>query len=301
MAAKRNLLFIVNPIAGGKRKRNLHRAIGDTVDKSLFKYEIVYTDSEDHARRLSRSAAGSFELIAAAGGDGTVNEVARGIMEGGRECQAGDRPVTLAIVPSGSGNGLARHLGIPMRASAAINLINRSKVRRIDAGSMNGVPFLCVAGTGFDAHISHLFAKETSRGFSGYVRSALREIRMYKPAVYQIRTGREILRRKAFLISIANAAQYGNNAYIAPAASIADGLLDLCILSPFPFYRYPEMAWRLMTGRIAGSRYMQTIRGREFTIEREKEGAVHLDGEPRDMGRELNIEVMPALIPVVVP
>ncbi|WP_225975266.1 diacylglycerol/lipid kinase family protein [Anseongella ginsenosidimutans] len=166
---------------------------------------------------------------------------------------------------------------------------------------MNGFPFFCVAGAGFDAHISQLFAKNKKRGFSGYIKSALREIRLYQPARYEVKSGGKVIREKAFLVSIANASQYGNNAYIAPGASTSDGLLDVCILQPFPFYRYPEMALRLMTRRIQSSRYMRTVRGKEITVLREAEGPVHLDGEPQHMGNQLDIRVMPSSIAVIVP
>lgn len=311
MSVTKNLLFVINPIAGGREKRHLHRVIERELDHSLFHHEFAYTESEDHARRLSMSAAYlGFDVVAAVGGDGTVNEVARGILQrrgqasaGGQTAgaeTAGDQPV-MAIIPSGSGNGLARHLGIPMQAAAAVRLINRLHTTRIDAGTMNELPFFCVAGVGFDAHISQVFAQDQKRGFSGYVRSALREIRIYEPARYEVESDGKIIQEKAFLVSIANASQYGNNAYIAPGASTSDGLLDVCILRPFPFYRYPEMALRLMTRRIRHSRYLRMIRGSEITILREKEGPVHLDGEPRHMGNRLDIRVIPSSIPVIVP
>lgn len=301
MIVPKKILFVINPIAGGKEKKHLRRIIERELDRTFFRYEMIDTEGEDHARRLSRAAAGrGFDVVAAVGGDGTVNEAARGILEEKEEIRSGHR-VALAIIPAGSGNGLARHLGIPMRAAAAIRLVNQLKTKYIDAGSMNGLPFFCVAGTGFDAYISRVFAKRDKRGFSGYIRSALREIRKYRAAVYEVETGEDTLRRNAFLISIANASQYGNNAYIAPAADISDGLLDVCILAPFPLYRYPEMAIRLMTGRIRGSRYMETFRSRGITIWRENGGPVHLDGEPRHMDRRLAISVLPSVIPVVVP
>lgn len=298
MALQKNLLFVINPIAGGREKRHLHRIIERWLDHSLFHHEFAYTESVDHARKLSRSAAYlGFDIVAAVGGDGTVNEVARGILERAGQGQQ----AVLAIVPFGSGNGLARHLRIPMDPAAAVRMINSLHTTRIDAGMMNGFPFFCVAGTGFDAHISHIFAINRKRGFSGYIKSALREICRYRPACYDIAVDGETARESAFLISIANASQYGNNAYIAPGASTSDGALDVCILKPFPFYRYPEMAFRLMTGRIGRSRFMRLVRGSRVFINREDEGPVHLDGEPHNMGKVLDIRVIPSSLVVVVP
>ena len=296
MTSKSNLLFVINPIAGGKEKQHLQSVIERELNHSLFHYEFAYTESVDHARKLSSSAAYlGFDIVAAVGGDGTVNEVARGILE------RRDEEATLAIIPSGSGNGLARHLRIPMQTSAAVRLINELKTTRADVGLMNDIPFFCVAGIGFDAHISQLFAHSKTRGFLGYVMSALRELRLYQPGIYEVRAAGQTIRERAFLISIANSSQYGNDAYIAPDASITDGLLDVCILSPFPYYRYPEMALRLMTGRIADSRYMKIVRTGEASILREEEGIVHLDGEPKQMGRQLDIRVIPSSISIVVP
>lgn len=294
---KKNLLFVINPVAGGREKKQIHRLIDRKLDHSLFEHEFAYTESVDHARRLSKSAAYlGFDVVAAVGGDGTVNEVARGILEMQPESRA-----ALAIIPFGSGNGLARHLKIPVKPAAALGILNRMNVSRMDTGLMNGRPFFCAAGTGFDAHISHEFARSEKRGFAGYIKAALQELRSYKPREYMVRVGETQLRERAFLISVANASQYGNNARIAPAADTSDGLLDVCVLRAFPFHRFPEMAFRLMSGSIGRSSYMRILKGSDIVIEREGDDPVHLDGEPGQMGKRLEIGVVPLSLPVLVP
>lgn len=294
---KKNILFVINPIAGGRSKDRIHNMIDKELDHAVFDHEYAYSESVDHARKLSRSATYlGFDIVAAVGGDGTVNEVARGITS-----LAPEHKAVMAIVPFGSGNGLARYLNIPMNAGRSLRLINTLHTRRIDTGLMNGRLFVNVAGMGFDAHISHEFAKGKKRGLGGYAQATLKELSAYRPERYQIAANGHTQETEAFILSIANATQYGNNAYVAPLADASDGKLDICILKPFPLFRFPGVILRSLNGSIHHSPYLETFPERQIIIQRPSEGPVHLDGEPMIMGKELKIEVQPSSLEVMVP
>jgi diacylglycerol kinase (ATP) len=282
---KSRILFIVNPISGGRRKNMFSRLVESNLDPSRFDTECVYSEYVGHARALAEAALEEgIDIIAAVGGDGTINEIAS-VIEGTH--------VVLAIIPLGSGNGLARFLNIPLNTVAAVKSLNGASVQSIDSAALNGRKFFNMAGIGFDAHISAHFAKNRTRGFAGYIKTTLKEIYQYKSQVYKIEIDELLLERKAFMISLANSAQYGNNAYVSPAASIKDGLLDLCIIRPFPLYYFPVIVYHMFNKTSNRSKYVEIIPGKQIRICREVEGPVHLDGESEIMGTELNIEVKP--------
>ncbi len=279
-------------MSGGKQKDDVPGFIRKYLDHSILEYETVYSTGVKHARDVAREMAPVFDMIVAVGGDGTINEVASAI--------AGTDTI-LGVIPYGSGNGLSRFLGVPMNASAAIKLLNTGKALRIDAGKMNGKWFFNMAGMGFDAHISHVFAKGSEkRGFMSYLKSSLTEIAKYKAQTYLINIDGVQYQREAFMLSLANSSQYGNNAHISPTASVQDGLLDVCIIKPFPLYRFPEMGIRMFTKTADSSSYVEIIKGKHIQITRTQPGPIHLDGEPREADIDLTIDVMPAALNIIV-
>lgn len=288
---KRKALFIINPVSGGKSKDTLPQLIEKHLDNSVFDHTIVYSTRAMHASEIAAEAAGRQHLVVAVGGDGTVNEIASSL--------AGTDTV-LGILPFGSGNGLSRFIGIPMDVEKAIKNLNRWQVEAIDAAKLNGQWFFNMAGMGFDAHISEVFSHDKTRGFFAYVRSALQEIASYKAETYHINIDGAEYEREAFMLSFANSSQYGNNAHVSPQASVQDGLLDVCIIKPFPLYRFPEMGVRMFTKTSAGSKYVEIIRGRNIMIERSRSAPVHLDGEPHIAGPIARINVVPHALKVIV-
>jgi diacylglycerol kinase family enzyme len=205
----------------------------------------------------------------------------------------------MGIVPWGSGNGLARFLKIPLRYRAAIARLNEVNIKTIDSAELNDRKFFNMAGIGFDAHISALFATNSTRGLRGYVETTLTEVSQYKPQFYRINIdGREI-ERQAFMVSIANSSQFGNNAHLAPKASVQDGLLDVCIIKPFPLYHFPVLGLHMFLKTADKSKYVEIIKGRKIKITREARGAVHVDGEPVEMGKSLNIMVNPLSLKIL--
>ena len=289
---KRKALFIINPVSGGKKKDGVPELIKKYLDHSLFDYKTVFSTGVKHARDVAREQAKFYDIIVAVGGDGTVNEVASAI--------AGTDTI-LGVIPYGSGNGLSRFLSVPMNAEGAIKSINAGRVITIDAGKMNGKWFFNMAGMGFDAHISHVFANgSVKRGFVSYLKSSLQEISNYKSQTYQLDIDGVKYEREAFMLSMANSSQYGNNAHVSPTASVQDGLLDVCVIKPFPLYRFPEMGLRMFTKTADSSKFVEIIKGKHITITRSQPGPIHLDGEPRDADLELTVDVIPGALKIIV-
>jgi len=288
---KRKALFIINPVSGGKNKDQVPQLIEKHLDHDTFDHDIVYSTLELSIRDIAREGASHYDIIVAVGGDGTVNETASAI--------AGTDK-TLGIIPYGSGNGLARFLQIPIDAVKAIKAINTGRVKAIDSAKLNNLWFFNMAGMGFDAHISEVFSHGTRRGFSSYFKSSVQEISRYKSQDYHLEIDGNQYDRNAFMLSFANSSQYGNNAHVSPHASVHDGLIDVCVIKPFPAYRLLEMGLRMLTKTSESSKFVEIIRGKHIKIKRKGPGPVHLDGEPRILGAEAEIRVFPLSLKVIV-
>ena len=223
-----------------------------------------------------------FEIPVAIGGDGTVNEVARAIVE---------TDTALAIIPCGSGNGLARHLMLPLNVKGAIQVINECEIHALDYGSINGMPFFCTCGVGFDAFVSLKFADSGKRGLLTYLENTLHESLTYQPEAYEIENEEGTVVHQAFLIACGNASQYGNNAYITPQASLMDGLMDITIIEPFTVLDVPSLSFQLFNKTIDQNSRVKTMRAKKIKIHRTKEGVLHFDGDPLMAGKELEVEL----------
>lgn len=288
---KKKILFIINPISGGKKKDKFETIAHRYLDEHLFSPEFVFTQEPNHAEQLAREALNNeFDFITAVGGDGTINEVAKALL---------GTQVPLGIIPEGSGNGLARALHIPLEKKDAFVLLNRLAIKEIDAGYINGMPFFNMAGIGFDALISSRFAKKDLRGPLGYMQTVFYEISNYKPLDYEIDIDGNIYKRQAFMISIANSPQYGNEAYISPNASVEDGLLDVCIVEPFPLFILPKMIYHLFSKTADKTKYVEIIHGKSIKIKRSIKEEIHVDGEPLMLGKDLDITVFPKSLKVI--
>ncbi|QEM05485.1 diacylglycerol kinase family lipid kinase [Mucilaginibacter rubeus] len=288
---KRKALFIINPISGGKKKDGVPELIKDTVDAGVMEPVIAFSDGVAHARVIAAEAVGKFDTVVAVGGDGTVNEVASAIV---------DTDTSLGIVPFGSGNGLSRFLGIPMDTRDAIKNLASGRTEIIDSARINGQPFFNMAGMGFDAHISEIFSHGKKRGFISYIKSSIKEVVGYQPQNYHLDIDGKKYDYKAFMLSIANSSQYGNNVHISPKASLQDGLLDVCVIKPFPLWRFPEMSVRMLIKATESSKYVEIIRGKQILIKREHTGPIHLDGEPQVAGTGIDINILPKSLKVIV-
>ena len=291
---KEKILFLINPISGTLNKKQLPEIIQKLINKDVFDAEIVITKYKGEATEIVRQKLiDGVRYFVAVGGDGTVNEIAKALI---------NTQATMGIIPVGSGNGLARHLQIPLKPELAIQTINQKNFLAIDYGLINNAPFFCTCGVGFDALIGEKFAQCKGRGLSNYVKTTIREYFNYEPELYQITIDDErTIERQAFLITFANGSQYGNNAYIAPGADISDGQLDMCILSPFKLYKAPGIGIRLFSKNIDKSSLMHIEKVRKIVLERAEEGVIHFDGEPHRMGKKLEISLVSKGLKVMIP
>ena len=290
---KKKIVFIMNPISGTSSKAGIPSLIDSTLDKELFEYEIRMTERAGHASEIATEAKNNhIDIVVAVGGDGTVNEVARSIVHS---------DTALGIIPCGSGNGLARHLLIPMNIGKSIEIINQCEIHDLDYGVINDYPFFCTCGMGFDAFISLKFAEAGKRGPLTYIENVLREGLKYEPETYTVMADDETSLHKAFLISCANASQYGNNAYIAPQASMSDGLMDVIIMEPFGLIDAPQISIEMFNKTLnKNNSKIKTFRCKKLHVHRDNPGAIHYDGDPVMTGADIDVELKPKGIKIVV-
>lgn len=280
---KKELLVIINPISGTGKQKGIDSKINDILDKSKFNIEIIKTEYAGHASEIAEKAIEEKkDIIAVIGGDGTVNEVAKMLVNSN---------VAMAIVPCGSGNGLARHLGISMHPLKALEQINKFEAREIDCIDINGEKCFNVAGVGFDALVSYQFANMNSRGFFSYLKSVLGSYFSYKNQEYTIETETKTVKEKAFLFSIANSCQYGNNAYINPQAKIDDGKCEIVSLKKPSLLTLPIVGIRFLNKTLHKSSYCNIYSGSNFKIHQGDEIS-HIDGEPLKLSKDLEIKVL---------
>ncbi|MDR2499016.1 MAG: diacylglycerol kinase family lipid kinase [Tannerellaceae bacterium] len=287
------LQAIINPISGLGSKRNIPGMIERMCASTGWLPSIAFSEYAGHAREITRQAIErGVGIIIAVGGDGTVNEVATSMVHSN---------AILGIIPRGSGNGLARDLHIPMDTHKALKLIAKGHVTTIDGCRANEHIFFTTCGLGFDAAVSQKFAAEKHRGSLTYVRRTISEYLYYKPEVYELHFGSEAVKETAFLVACANASQYGNNAFIAPHASVSDGKLDVTILAPFTPLEIPSLSFQLFTKTIERNSKIKTFQVTELCISRQNQGLIHLDGDPVMAGREIHISVVPQALKVFAP
>lgn len=279
----KNIAFIVNPISGTKAKNRVGKLIRELLDLQQFAPTVVVTEYAGHATQLAQQfAMQEYYAVVAVGGDGTVNEVASGLIGSN---------TALGIVPNGSGNGFARHLDISTCMNRAIEMLNSSEVINVDYGMVNDKPFFSTCGVGFDAVVAEKFS-DSERGLKGYVQTIFKDLFQYKPESYHLK-GQDIdMTTTAFLVNFANASQWGYDAYIAPKASIQDGWLDVAVVSEFPMVAAAGLALSLFTKNIDEKLHMNTLRTKELTLTRESEGVAHIDGTAITMPAELHVRIV---------
>ncbi len=285
MIERGKILFVINPNSGVHGKKNLPGMIEKYIDHNKYELHIEKTEHAGHASEIAASAVkDGFNVVVAVGGDGTVNEVARSLVH---------TDTALGIIPCGSGNGFARHIGIPVDIKRSIDFINNAEPTTVDYGKLNGKPFFCACGVGFDALVSNDFAKGSHRGLASYVQKTLVDWVKYEPEIYEVIADSVNNVYKAFLIACGNASQYGNNAYITPYASMRDGLLSVSIMEPFMPVEAPLVIAQLFSNKLDKNDRVVTFSTRKLTIKRSSAGPVHYDGEPYIMDAELEVEIVP--------
>ncbi len=281
---KEKVCLIINPVSGTESKKNIPEEVAAAIDQNKQDLIIRVTGYPEHATEITRQAVKEkFKYVIAAGGDGTVNEIARELI---------NTDITLGILPLGSGNGLARDLGIPIDIEKALDIILNANTRTIDYGIANEQVFFCTCGFGFDAFVSGKFAEDKRRGPLGYVRNVLESVVDFKAEEYEITYDEGTFKDKAFILTCANTSQYGNEAYIAPNASMDDGKMNVSILKPLNALEIPQTTIQLFTKNIDKNSKMTTLLTRKIRIKRESPGLIHIDGEPIFTDRDVTVSIV---------
>ena len=284
------IAFVINPNAGVKKKINIIEFIKEHFPKTISYDFIVWKNKDDFESVKQQILSGNYTIVVACGGDGTVNQVSSVLAH---------TTMALGIFPLGSGNGLARSNKIPLDLKQALQIIERGTIKQIDGATINGHPFFCTAGVGFDAHIANEFATSTKRGFVTYFKTTVKEFFSYTPSLYKITVDGRSIEVKAFLITVANAGQWGNDVYIAPEADMSDGILNVSILKEFPKIAIPMIGIKLFSKKIHTSIQLISEKGKHIDIEFSGELPVHFDGEPLTISDKLSISIMPLALKVV--
>lgn len=284
---KKKIIFIINPISGHHNKNNFPNLVEKHIDKNQYEYSIVFTEYAGHATELTKKAIeDDFDYIAAVGGDGTINEVAK--------CLIGKRQI-LVIVPLGSGNGLARHLELPFKPERLISeVINKGKVYKIDTAVMNDIPFISIAGIGFDALIADYFAKDENRGFMTYAKLITEKYPNYRQKEYTLVLDDEkTIECKPFFVTFANSSQFGYNAEISPKASVQDGLIDVCIFKKPNILEVPIVATYFLAKQIDKSNFIDIYKAKKIKVTRKVAEVANIDGEAVEMSKDITVEIIP--------
>lgn len=293
MNVTRKILAVINPISGTSKKEYIPEVIDRTIDKTQYKVTVRFTQYASHATELTTQAINEgYYGVIAIGGDGTVNEVAAALR---------NSETALGIIPCGSGNGLARHLSIPMNIEKALAIINEHNIKALDYCTANDRPFFCTCGVGFDALVSQKFAEAKKRGPLSYIKKTLVEYLKYRSQIYNIETADKIITEKAFVIACGNASQYGNNAFIAPQASMCDGLIDVTVIHPFTPLDTAIMSVLLFTKHLDQDTNIHSFRTPELTIHRPKPDIMHIDGDPIMMQSDIHIKCHKSGIKIFLP
>lgn len=292
-AKKKSVYVIINPRSGTSAKENLPHKIAAALDPHRFTVHIFITGYAGHGYELAKLAVeNKADYVIAAGGDGTVNEVGRALVHSNS---------ALGIIPLGSGNGLGRDLHIPLNIEGALEIIAEEHVKSIDYGKANDHIFLCTCGFGFDAEVAGKVAGKKNRGSLMYLKNMLETFFVQKPNTYEIICPEGTIKDEAFVVTCANASQYGYDAHIAPHADIQDGKMNIAILKPLTILDVPKTSIQLFTKTIDENKKMEELTTSKAIIKREKEGVMHIDGDPMQMGKEIHVEIITRALKVIAP
>ena len=283
------VLFIINKYSGKGFQASTESQVLDACSKFRVDGVIEYTKHKGHATVLAKQAvAAGITRVFAMGGDGTVNEVAQGLVH---------TATAMGILPAGSGNGLARHLNIAMKTELALGLLGQHQVIPMDTIQLNGHLAVNVAGIGFDAHVANLFGKNGRRGLIGYAKLVLSEFAKFQEFEGDASIENSSQKIKSFIIALANSSQFGNNARVAPNASVTDGLMDLCFVRKVPLSQAVAFTVRLFMGIVDKSSYVEIVKASSFRLELAEPMPFHIDGEPHPPAQRFDASIQPGYSP----
>lgn len=279
---KKDILFIVNPISGVGKQKLVESEVAAYLDNDKFNHQFVYTERAHHAYDIAKDAAlAGMDVVAVVGGDGSVNEAAKALV---------NTSTRLAIIPTGSGNGLARELGYSCEVRKAVIQLNSFEDILIDTGYIDEHFFVGAAGFGFDAVIAHEFPKMKKRGFTSYIKLFLKKYFSYSVQKYDVEGADAIDASGCFVFTVSNSGQYGNGAIICPQSKLNDGKFELVVIKKIPLLFLPFFAWRLFSKKLRNGRYYRSHSFESIVIRGEK-CIAHVDGEPITLPNEFRVKI----------
>jgi len=283
--------FIVNRIAGTSSIPNFESIVSKTLNSKYFEVEILYTEYHRHAEVLAKDLVErKVPFVIAVGGDGTVNQIGSQLINSSS---------SLGVIPTGSGNGFARHLKLPLVIEDAVKVINKRTIKTIDTGQINDIPFLNIAGVGFDGHVSNVFHSYDKRGLRGYAKVVLKEFGSFKSEKIILETEDGEFKQEAFMVCFANGQQFGNRIYISPKASMSDGKLDVCIFKKPLFSYIPRMFYKMINKKELPDKYFKDYKARTILLTHNF-NYFHIDGEPFEAPKRLIVKCVPSSLFVMV-
>ena len=281
---KKKILFIINPISGGHHKVDIIKSIPKLLDKSIFNISISHTKRAGHAAKIAKKAVeNGMDIVVAVGGDGTINEVASQLVH---------TDTTLAIVPRGSGNGLARDLGISLHYKKAIQQINALKTKKIDVGICNQQHFFSLTGVGYDAKVAYDFNRGKKRKFSGYAWAILKDYFSAKDQYFEVELDHEKITGKFFFIAIANCSQWGYGVKVAPDAQLDDGVFTVNLCKKPSVFSLAPFIIKMLSGRIYTSKYCTCKHSRKISLTSNHKFFYHLDGDAEGISRKIEVDML---------
>jgi YegS/Rv2252/BmrU family lipid kinase len=292
---KDKIIFILNPISGfGKLRRSrIRSAILTEIRKGNINGEIRYSKYAGHTSVIAKEAVEEgYKCIIIAGGDGSINEVARALT---------NTDVALGIIPAGSGNGLAHHIKMPFNIKKCLKIIKKGKLKQADIIEVNGKHVASIAGIGFDAIVAERYSKEKNRGFISYLQAAVIEYFNYKPEPVKIVTDELEINESVFFMVLANSNQFGYNFRIAPHADLFDGYMDVVIVKNVPLIAAPLSSIQVFTGHANKSLYISSFKTKKITIIRNNEGIMNIDGDPHKTGKNIEARVLEKALWIITP
>lgn len=288
----KKILFIINPFSGIGKQKTIEKTVKEKIDNTKFEYFFEYTAHSGHASTIAKESISKYDIVIAVGGDGSINEVASELI---------NSDTIFGIIPAGSGNGFARHLKLPLQTGKALEIINNLNVQTIDSIKINDRCFVNIAGIGFDAEMGSKFAGLAQRGFVGYSKAVVSSLKKIKTETTEIIINNRSIKQNTFMVSAANASQYGFNAQISPNSIIDDGLMEVVIIEKFPLIFAPGMAVKLFSGRIEKSKFVSVYKTDKVIIKNKGKISVHIDGEPISLDGDITIKMEPKSLKVIVP
>lgn len=292
---KKKIMFIVNPISGVYRKKHIPEKIARYIDYVQYDYTIRTTQYPGHATLIAQQAVEEgYDVCVAVGGDGSINEVAQSLVGSN---------TALGVIPFGSGNGFATHLKIPARnAEGAIGVLNTGKVVKLDLVKSNLRYFVSNAGFGIDSSVARRFHHHKIRGLASYAWAVIKELLFYfQPFHAKVEIDDVTIERDFFLFTAFNANQYGYDYAVFPFTSMKDGVMDVIVLNRFSFTKLFWIVACLLLKRADLIKEAEIYRAKRIKIHGSKKMNYQFDGDSVIYHDDVEFEIMPACINVIVP